>query len=84
MERKYWESQVDIITTLEKWCGEIATLKITDEDMVVVVPLFDECVIRSLDKICEQAELQYVYKPHTITSRRHKTKPGVLFKFYKK
>ena len=84
MERKYWEYQVDIIDNLELYGGEISYLKNTEESMVVVTPLFDKNVTNVLNKICEQAGLCYVYKPHTIHKRRNKQVPGVLFKFYPK
>jgi len=90
VKREYWETQVKIIELLEERCETIRYLKIDDNGMSIMTPLIDEDILPCLDKLCEEKNLCYNYKPHTLHTKKakggqhkynRKFTPGVLWKF---
>lgn len=90
MNHDYWQTQVLLIDLLRNECGGVIALKIDDDSMTVTTPLIDEDILPCVDKLCEEKELCYLFKPHTINSESNtkcgkkyqkKKRPGVLWKF---
>lgn len=85
MDREYWESQVELIDIVQRYCGEIRSMKIYDEGMDIITKVYDDNMVNELDTACAEYGFEWNYEPYTLRGKCNKTTvkeyPAVRFTF---
>lgn len=85
MDRIYWESQVELINVIEKYCGEIRAMKVHEDSMEIVAKVYDKEIEPTLNQLCREFGFVWNYEPYTLQGKCNKSTvkeyPAVRFTF---